>query len=315
MKVIKPKRLRHGDVVSLISVSSPVPSEESVDQMVQCLNSFGLEVDVDPHVFERLGYLAGPDDVRIKSLNKALSHDKRAAVFFAWGGKGANHLLSEIDYTNFRQHPRIVVGLSDPTSIINALNSQSNVVTFHGPTGVNFSAPGGLAEYTETSFLETLFEARPVGKIKSYSQWEVIKSGKARGPLVGGHLPTVQTLLGTPYEPKWDGAVFFWEEIGRTARSIDLSLWHFRNAGVFDRIAGIIVGRPLDCNDAVYDADFDLIAAVRNACRGYNFPILYNVDLGHPDPKLTLPIGIPIEMDLSDEKNPVLIINEACVEA
>lgn len=296
--MIKPRRLRAGDTVSLVSVSSPVPTTASIDNMVRCLAGFGLATKVDPHAVDSYGYLAGADAIRQSALNSALVDPDTAAVFFAWGGKGATHLLEGIDYEAFRRRPKVVVGLSDPSAIVNALCRIAGVVTFHGPTGVNFAEEAGLHEYTSNSFVGSLFEADYHGIVSAYSEWETLRPGFAEGTLVRGHLSTIQTLLGSRFEPDWDGAIFFWEEVGRAARAIDLSLWHYRLAGVFDRIAGMIVGRPLECNDPEFDSELGLTDTIRQACSGYDFPILYNVDLGHADPKLTLPLGVRARVEL-----------------
>lgn len=313
MTIIKPPRLRTGDRVALVSVSSPVPSAKDIDNMVKCLEGFGLDVDADENVLDRHGYLAGTDEFRSRALTRALRSPNIRAVFFAWGGKGANHLLSHIDYDAFRNDPKIVVGLSDPSCIINALTRVSGVVTFHGPTGVNFANRDGLDEFTRISFRNALFGATYPAPVPCFSSWQVLRTGQATGPLVGGHLSTVQTLLGSRYEPNWDGAIFFWEEVGRTPRAIDLSLWHFRLNGVFDRIAGMVVGRPLDCTDPDYDDQLDLIETIKNATRGFSFPILFNVDLGHADPKVTLPVGALAELVLLEEAEPQFTLLESGV--
>ncbi len=109
----------------------------------------------------------------------------------------------------------------------------------------------------------------------------------------------MQTLLGTPYEPEWDGAIFFWEEVGRPPRQIDHLLMHFKLRGVFERIGGMIIGRPLACEDKEAAMDIDFRKMVLSLCREYSFPILFNVDLGHADPKLTIPIGAVGELQLT----------------
>ena len=231
MKIARPRHLAPGDTVLLTSVSSPVPTVEHLQRMTSCLQSFGLKVTHSEHVLARNGYLAGSLEDRAADLNAGLADNSIKAVFFAWGGKGANQLLPLIDYQEFAARPKIVLGLSDPAAIVNALYAKTGRVTFHGPTGVNFADPAGLAPYTRTSFQKALFSTEVLGEISAHSQWEVLRPGFGRGPLVGGHLTTVQTLLGTPYEPSWRRAVFFWEEVGKTARQIEHALTHFRLRG------------------------------------------------------------------------------------
>ena len=75
----------------------------------------------------------------------------------------------------------------------------------------------------------------------------------------------------------------------------------------------MIVGRPLACEDEETDAEMGLREVVLAVSRHDAFPILYNVDLGHADPKLTLPIGAVAEVSLSHSGCSFAVV-EACVE-
>src|SRR5262249_45316204 len=67
-------------------------------------------------------------------------------------------------------------------------------------------------------------------------------SGDASGILLGGNLMTVECLLGTPYEPDWRRSIFFWEEVGEPLSRLDRTLVHFKHAGVWDKISGMVIG-------------------------------------------------------------------------
>ena len=138
MQLIRPRHLAPGDTVLLTSVSSPVPSEAHLQRMTFCLRSFGLIVTHSEHIMAREAYTAGSAEMRAKDLNRGFADDSIRAIFFAWGGKGANHLLPLLRYDLFHDRPKIVVGLSDPVSILNALHARTGVVTFHGPTRCQF---------------------------------------------------------------------------------------------------------------------------------------------------------------------------------
>jgi muramoyltetrapeptide carboxypeptidase len=272
--------------------------------MTKCLSDLGFAVKHSRHILSRTAYTAGTKEDRAADLNEAFNDEDVRAVFFAWGGKGANQLLPLLDYNRFRDDPKIILGLSDPTSILNALFATTGTITFHGPTGVNFSAENGLDEFTRRSLIQTICEKHQAMALPEHSQWEALRFGTARGHLVGGHLSTLQTLLGTPYEPKWDGGILFWEEVARAPRNIDHCLMHFRLRGVFEKISGMVIGRPLACEDTEtpqFNVDFRQM--VLSLCQEYRFPILFNVDLGHADPKLTLPIGAMAELKLSPSGN------------
>jgi muramoyltetrapeptide carboxypeptidase len=309
---VLPTHLVPGDTVLLTSVSSPVPSDAHLHRMIACLRALGLQVRPAEHVMAREAYAAGPPEVRATDFNRGLADGNVRAIFFAWGGKAANQILPLLDYDQFARQPKIVVGLSDPVTILNALYARTGVLTFHGPTGVNFSDPAGLAPYTTNALRRVLFSSAPPGALPAFSPWETLRAGRAQGRILGGHLSTMQTLLGTPFEPAWDESIFFWEEVGRTPRQIDHILTHFKLRGVFEKIRGMVVGRLLGCEDKEADMNVDPRKMILSLCKEYSFPILFNVDSGHADPKLTIPIGGIAELDLGDGRMS-FALPEACV--
>jgi muramoyltetrapeptide carboxypeptidase len=90
-----------------------------------------------------------------------------------------------------------------------------------------------------------------------------------------------------------------------TVAAIDNFLWHLRNARVFKKIEGMVVGKITNL-ETIEDetekwANMDrpplIEDVILKATEGYNFPILYGVDFGHDTPSLTLPIGAKALLD------------------
>ena len=125
----------------------------------------------------------------------------------------------------------------------------------------------------------------------------VLRPGKAKGRLIGGNLTTLQQLIGTPYEPCWDGAILFWEDVCEQPHVLDARLTHFRNAGVFDRLASMIVGNLEACDEHDYENMPPIEDIVLHLTKGHRFPILHHIDLGHTESKLTIPIGVEAEVN------------------
>ena len=61
-----------------------------------------------------------------------------------------------------------------------------------------------------------------------------------------------------------------------------------RNAGILDGICGLVLGRPYRYDEAMRERLWEDM--VLEQCYGFGFPILANVDTGHSDPILTLPL-------------------------
>ena len=124
-----------------------------------------------------------------------------------------------------------------------------------------------------------------------------LRSARAQGRLIGGNLATLRTLAGTPFRPSFKDAVLFLEEV-KTGPSflqeVDQSLAHLAMLGVFADIRGLVVGKLNDAT-AFETRMFDQRISQHTA--GCDFPILSQVDLGHTDPKLSLPVGIQGSLD------------------
>lgn len=299
MDVRKPKSLRAGDTVGLISVSSPV-SKETVDRSVEYLVKLGYSVELGNHILQNEGHMAGTVEQRSLDLNQMFRRDNIKAVFCAYGGTSANQILPYIDYDLIRTKPKIFVGLSDSSILATAIYTKSGVVTFHGPTGYNFGE-AGMTEYTERYFLRALCNPEPLSEIEELSPWITIREGSTEGEIVGGNLSLLQSLMGTQYEPDWEDKIMFWEDLFVEYHTIDLILSHLDLAGVFKRIKGMVIGRLVGCEEHEYKTKETFEDMIRRILAKYDFPILYNVDLGHTDDKITIPIGTAVRLDLSGD--------------
>jgi muramoyltetrapeptide carboxypeptidase len=311
MSIKKPECLKKGDKVGLISVSSPV-KREVVDRSVKYLEKLGFSIELSKHIFDDIGYMAGTAEDRAQDLNEMFENDDIKAIFVAYGGTSANQMLPYIDYDLINKKPKIFVGLSDSSILNLAIYSKSNIVTFHGPTGYNFGE-SGMTKYTEKYFLKVLFDPNPLGEIEELSKWITIREGRAEGEIIGANLTLLQSLIGTPYEPNWNDKILFWEDLFVEYHTIDLILTHLRLAGVFDKIKGMIIGKLVECEEKEYTMKETFEDMILRLTKGYNFPILYNVDLGHTDDKITIPIGVKTKLEITSDAKKLIFTESATI--
>jgi muramoyltetrapeptide carboxypeptidase len=254
------------------------------------------------------GYLAGTREERLKDLHRMFLDDEVKAIFCTGGGYASIQLLPDIDWDLIEKNPKIFMGYSDITALLIAMYEKAGIVTFHGPMiqGLRNETKG--QKFTMNSFEETLMKGK-TGKVQAFTEWKTLKQGRAEGTLVGGNLNTILSLIGTPYEPKWDGKILFWEETDETIEGIDNYLWQLRIAKIFKKIEGMVVGKisnmhPIDEDDEDRWGKIEKPPMVEDiileATKGFDFPILYGVDFGHDVPNLTLPIGAKASMDCSE---------------
>jgi muramoyltetrapeptide carboxypeptidase len=306
-RVVRPKMLKAGDSVGIISPSSLI-TRTDIRRGIEILRSMGLSVRLGANALrKRYGYQAGSPEERVSDFNEMFSDPSIKGIFCTTGGYSAIQLLPDIDWDLIKKNPKVFVGYSDITTLLNAIYRKTGLVTFHGPLieGLGKYMNGGCV-YTVDSLTRTLMEGG-TGPLPSYTKWSVLKPGIAEGTLIGGNLNVLLSLIGTPYEPKWEGSILFLEEVDDTDESIDHCMWCLRIAGVFDAIRGIIVGKFTKMYSIRRDGS---IPPVRNASivrriilsatEGFNFPILYGVDFGHYVPSLTIPVGARASIDCRD---------------
>jgi muramoyltetrapeptide carboxypeptidase len=300
MSAILPPALRPGATVGVIAPSTP-PRGSLLEETVSYWAGRGHPVVIGESVGRSLGgYLGGTPAERAADLNAMIADPQVDLIVSAMGGKGAVHLLPLIDYAGFAARPKLFMGLSDVSLLVLALHTRTDVVTFHGPTGMDF---GSLPPYSDAAMHAALTATEPLGELPAFGRWRALRGdAPVEGRLLGGHLGTIRSVLGTPYEPDWDGAVLFVEEIDAELHDVDVSLTHLALAGVFDRIAALVVGRPVAVEERWRDSDEEMSDVVLRAASAYDFPILYDVDLGHTPEKVTLPVGAVARVDPADAR-------------
>ena len=194
------------------------------------------------------------------------------AIIATIGGDHSCHLLPLLDFDLIRTHPKILMGYSDVTVLNVAIRQKTGLVTFNGPALMpELAEYPEVFEYTERHMLKALCEPEPVGPIepsRSWTEefldwgeradlsrprkmepsdgWTWLKSGKAEGVLVGGCLESMQHLRGTPYWPDLSGAILFLEtsEERPKPEKVDGILMDYESMGAFERISGLLFGRP-----------------------------------------------------------------------
>ncbi|MGC1381531.1 MAG: LD-carboxypeptidase, partial [Candidatus Baltobacteraceae bacterium] len=236
----KPPRLARGDRVGLVAPASP-PTGDDIRQAVAHVESLGLVPVLGDHVEGQNGYLAGTDAERAADFNRMAADRQIRAIVAIRGGYGTMRILTRLDYAALARDPKIVLGYSDVTAILNAVAVRSRIVTFHGPVGAHGSSWSGEARLL---IERLLFAGEAPGRLKVGPP---IVPGRARGRLAGGNLSLIAALVGTPYAVPAQDSLLFFEETQEQPYRIDRMLTQLDLAGVLRAASGILVGRCVKC--------------------------------------------------------------------
>src|SRR5258708_6078603 len=247
----RPKVLRSGDTVGLITPSTYVSDPDRLALAEPLVPYFGLKPQWGKNVRKRAGYLGGSVAERVDDLHAMFADREVAGIFCIRGGYGSAQLLDHIDYGLIHANPKVFLGYSDITAMHLAINKKTGLVTFHGPVAVS-----RFTDYTQRFFRKALFETAPIGPVTNPPEsntlrpshpLRTVRPGRARGRLIGGNLTLVSTTMGTPYEIETRGRILFIEDVGEEPYRVDRMLTQLKLAGKLDAAAGIVWGECADC--------------------------------------------------------------------
>lgn len=303
MNKLVPTKLCPSDTIGIVSPSGPVRAKELYDRGVAYLKGKGYRIVEAPHALSRLYHMSASGKEKAEDLHAMFADQSVKAILPTVGGHTASQVIEHLDWDLIRSHPKILFGFSDNTVLINAIHAKTGLVCFHSLCDVVFGfgvyGQGKLqteGEYTSTQLFKVITNARPAGEIPSLSKWTPLRPGMVEGPLIGGNLSTLRSLIGTEYEPDWEGCILFLEDSAEPHRW-DQQLGHLRLAGILDRIAGLIVGK-VEKPDTFYPENHRPLPEIfLHQCDRTRVPVLYGVDLGHNVENCTLPLGIRARLD------------------
>ena len=300
--LVKPPRLRPGDTVGLINPASANFLQEEVDIVVESLAALELKVKRGAHMMDRYGYLAGRDRDRAADVNTMFADPEVKAVLAVRGGWGCARILPHLDYDLIRRNPKILLGYSDVTALHLAVHARTGLVTFHGPVGVSSWTPFSVDHARRVLFDgEALTLANPVEEGDTLARTEhrtrTIAPGRARGPLLGGNLTVLCNVLGSPYVPAWEGAVFFVEDVDEEIYRVDRMLTQLALAGVLGQVRGFVFGTCTECGPGSGYGSLTLEEVLADHVLPLKVPAWSGAVIGHVDKQFTLPVGLPVEID------------------
>jgi muramoyltetrapeptide carboxypeptidase len=290
---IKPSPLLPGNTIAVVSPAGP--SEPArLQGGIEELMRRGYKVKVGKHAQGRYAFFSGTDEDRLEDLVRAFKDPAIHAIMCSRGGYGSNRLLDSLPYDLIAQNPKIFVGFSDLTALTWALFCKSRLVTFTGPL-VNEMGEG-LPSMTLDSLFTFLGLDSPPRRLWP-GPLTTVRPGEATGPLFPGCLSIVVTLLGSQYLPNLKGAILVLEDIGEKPYHIDRMLTHLKNAGVFNQISGLIMGRMTNCWPRARRNDYLTLAEILlQLTASRPIPIYLDLPYGHHPERLTLPVGVHVRI-------------------
>jgi muramoyltetrapeptide carboxypeptidase len=319
MPLIKPRLLKAGDTVGILTPSSPTFEPGVLKFTLDRLGKLGLNWRFGAAVGQTYSSYAGSDQARASDLNDFFADETIDAVMPLRGGAGAPRLLPLLDFEKIKSNAKIICGFSDITALLIAIHQKTGLITFHGPTLNQMYETAFTYEY----YLRALMLPEPVGVIGSpddsnqedgedadkwgnhYPARMVIARGEAQGRLTGGCLTLIRNLMGTEWEIDCKDRILFFEDIDEEPHTMDRMLTQLMLAGKIAEARGIVIGDCSGCKPGgskrnVLTLNYSLETMLRERLGGLNIPVVYGVKLGHTADKVTLPLGAMASLSASE---------------
>ena len=334
VRTIKPKRLRRGGRVAAVSLSwggpGTFPHRYAAGKR-QFEEEFGVAVTETAHALRDADWLDRNPRARADDLMAAFADPAIDGVIATIGGDDSIRLLPYLDLNVIRENPKVFMGYSD-TTVMHCVCRKAGLASFYGPSFMaGFAENAGMFPYMVDSVLRTLFAADPSGLLPpNESGWTVEhldwadpsrqsvarklnpctgwvfhqQEGVVEGTLFGGCVEVLDWLRGTPVFPSaesLDGAILFLEtsEEAPPPEMLRQFIRSLAAMGCLEPLAGILLGRPGGQLDPTLFPGYadTLCSTVREEYGLGELPIVSNMDFGHTDPMMVLPLGVRVRID------------------
>lgn len=289
--MLKPKNLAKGDLIYVVAPAKTIEARH-IEFCKKFFEDHGFLVEVGAHTLNTHNYFSGSDKERLADFQLALDHPKAMAIICARGGYGAARIVDGLNWDQFEEKPKWLVGFSDIT-VFHLRCSVLKIMSLHATMPLNFSSNSKAALITLNAAL--LGESFEINVPTTLYNRKGISSGK----LIGGNLSVIFSLIGTSDTFGFEGAILFLEDLSEQLYHIDRMLITFKKAGVFDKINGLIIGGMTDIKDTTPSFGMTYEEIIIEKMEGVNVPICFDFPTGHIDDNRAMIIGADVELDVN----------------
>jgi muramoyltetrapeptide carboxypeptidase len=298
--MIIPPYLQKGSTIGITCPAGAVNSEEMQPMFAQ-LEAWGFNLKIGKTIGTSFNKFSATDADRLADLQSMLDDDAIEAVFFGRGGYGVVRILDQIDFTQFKQKPKWLLGYSDITAFHSHLNNQMKISSIHAHMGGGYKPNDFDALSTQSIF--DVITGKPIQYV--IPAHAMNRVGVAKGELVGGNLALLSDLVGTDSDIHTQGKILFIEDIGEYKYNIDRMLWQLLRAGKLSQLAGLIVGGFTDTQDNPVPFGMTEYEIVWEKVKDFSYPVCFDFPVGHQARNMALKVGM--QYQLAIENNQVVL--------
>jgi muramoyltetrapeptide carboxypeptidase len=301
--MLVPAAIKPGDKIRIVSPAGKV-KPEYVLPAVDWLTKEGYRVELGRNVFSQHYQFAGTDAQRHYDLQEALDDPDTAVILCSRGGYGTVRILNKINYNEFYNHPKWLVGFSDITIIHSCFNNH-RMASIHGVMPRYFFDKSGQPGKSLLSLMRLL---KGDDILYSISPAEGNRQGTGIGELAGGNLSVISSMQGTACELETTGKILFLEDIDEFLYHTDRMMYQLKLSGKLDNLAGLILGNFSDMKDNESPFGKSVHEIIGEAVEQYGFPICFDFPAGHDEVNLALAFGLKWVLSVKSEVSELKLV-------
>ena len=298
--MITPPFLKAGDSIAIVAPAGILKNRQAtILKAKQLAESWGLHVVIGKNIYNKNNHFAGTDSERCQDFQDALDNDSVKAIWAARGGYGSVRILDALDFTNFKNNPKWIIGYSDITAFHNHVNNLG-IQSLHAMMATSLEQKPEEIEKTITSFKAALFGNDISYSIKNSSYNRTLSKTSLEGELIGGNLAIQASMLGSKSQMHTDNKILFIEEIGEYKYAIDRMLQSLKRAGYFNNLSAVVIGDMslIKKNTTKWGSSIEqLILDVVPE----NVPVIFNFPAGHEADNRALIFGRKAQIIIGDK--------------
>ncbi|MEJ2046201.1 MAG: LD-carboxypeptidase [Reinekea sp.] len=334
--MIYPEPLKKGSRIAITAFSSGIEErhEQRFDEIHRTLTERGYEVVIGDCLKGNHKHVSASKEKRAKELMDFLSDDSIDAIAPPWGGELAIEVIPLLDFKKIENSkPKWIFGFSDVSTITSVISSKVGWITVHSSNLMDVidtntdPLVANTLSYLEQEVGSTLaqkasekhtriwpkIEIDPLSFVvgDKPTEWKWLSKPNGveviRGRLIGGCWDTLIHLFETPFlnlsdfksNFQEDGVVLYLENVEMSPCDLVRAIHSMEFKGVFKVIDGLVLGRnfAIDPDEA---SNLTYLEVLKEHLSNKNIPIIYDVDIGHVPPNLTLLNGSLAEFSIED---------------
>ena len=288
-------KLNYGDTIGVVGVSNSLFLNNKYNNFIRAKQFFenkNFKIKFGKYVEEDYYGSCGTKEQKAEDFMKMFLDDEVKAIICLEGGQTCNTFLDLLDYEEIKKHPKILVGYSDITVLLQAIYEKTGLTTFSGPDFISFGEPKAEEQY---KIFEDAFINKRLDKFNNENK-KIIRNGNTSGKIIGTNLGCMMYLLGTEYLPNINNNILFIESYKTSPNECQRRFAHLKQYGIFDKINGVVIGYnyALQKDGNTYPQMEDILLEYT---KEYKFPIIKCDSFGHKIVNSIIPIGENVKIE------------------